>query len=109
MEDVAPLISLGLIVYVVVNFAKAVMNKNLNALATLVLAWVGGLGVSWLASESDFGGGITYPGTDLTFADMNFASLALVGLAIAAVAAFGFDTLKALNSSDTSTPDHLLD
>ena len=96
MEDFVPLLVGAAMVAMLIDVLRSAKGKDWNGVVTPLFAFVAGVFVAWLLSESDFASTIKIGDTGLTLADLNFASLVIFGFAFAAFAAKGVDLISAI-------------
>lgn len=101
-----PLVQMAVLVFAIINFLKAVRNKDTNASITQVIVWVAGVAVVFLAAQTDFADGIVIGDQLLT--QLNAWSLLFIGLTIASLASFGVEIKKALDGSDSAATKPLI-
>lgn len=105
--EFVPLLVMTALVKKVVDFVKYGTSGDVNAVVTQLTAWAAGVAAAFLAANSDWGDSIMVNGDPLAF--LNGWSLTLLGVNIASVAGFGWDTLKALDNSNSAAVPDLLD
>lgn len=101
-----PLLVLSASVKKVVDFVKYGTSGDVNALVTQAVAWLTGIAAAFVAANSDWGDAVVVNGQ--TMASLNGWSLALVGVNIASLAGFGWDTVKALDNHNSAVVPDLL-
>lgn len=106
MEQVVPVALLGALVYAIINFLKALTNRQWNAVVTQATVWIAGLAVVWLGAHTSFAGQIVFAGTSLAAA--NAGDLVLFGLSAASLFSFGNDFKKAIDGTDSAKTPPLL-
>jgi hypothetical protein len=94
--DFVPLLVGAAMVAMLVDVIRSARGKDWNGVLTPLVAFGAGLLVAWLLGQSDFGAGIKIGDTGTTLADLNGASLVLVGFAFGAFAAKGVDLISAV-------------
>ena len=94
--DFVPLLVGAAMVAMLIDVVRSARGGDWNGVVTPVTAFVAGVFVAWLLSESDFASTVVIGDTGLTLADLNFASLVLFGFAFAAFAAKGVDLISAI-------------
>lgn len=87
--DVATWAGLAALVWTGMNFLKYVRSKDVNAIVTQAGVWVLGIGLVFLAANSDFAEKLDVNDTNL--GALNGASLVLVGLALASTVSAAWD------------------
>lgn len=104
--EFVPLLVMTALVKKAVDFIKYVTSADVNAIVTQLVAWAVGIGLAFLAAKSDWANTIMVNGQPL--AGFNNWSLVFAGLNIASLAGFGWDTLKALDGSNSAVVPTLL-
>lgn len=94
--DFVPLLVGAAMVAMLIDVLRSLRGKDWNGVITPIAAFVAGVFVAWLLSESDFASTVKIGDTGLTLADLNFASLVLFGFAFATFAAKGTDLISAI-------------
>lgn len=94
--DFVPLLVGAAMVAMLIDVVRSARGGDWNGVVTPITAFVAGVFVAWLLSESDFAATVKIGDTGLTLADLNFASLVLFGFAFAAFAAKGVDLISAI-------------
>lgn len=101
-----PLLLMVSVVKKAVDFVKYVTSGDINALVTQLVAWAVGVGLAFLAANSDWAETFDVNGQPLSA--LNGWSLVLVGVAIASTAGFGWDTVKAIDDKNSAVVPDLL-
>lgn len=104
--DVVPIVLLTSLVKKLVDTAKYASNGDTNAVVTQVLGWVSGVVATFLTASTDFAADIAFQ--DVALADANAWTLLLLGLTIGSAAGVGWDTLKALDGTNSAVVPSLL-
>jgi hypothetical protein len=104
--DFVPLIVLTAMIKKIVDTLKYTVSGDLNAVVTQIVAWAAGVALAFVAANSDWGDTIMVNGQSL--ASLNGWSLAFVGVNLASLAGFGWDTLKAIDHTNSATVPTLL-
>lgn len=104
--EFVPLLLMASLVKKGVDFVKYATSGDVNALVTQIVAWVVGVGLAFLAANSDWAEDINVNGQALSA--LNGWSLVLVGVAIASLAGFGWDAIKAIDNSNSAVVPDLL-
>jgi hypothetical protein len=104
--EFVPLLLMASIVKKGVDFVKYAISADVNAVVTQLVAWAVGIGLAFLAANSDWAEDINVNGQALAL--LNGWSLVLVGVAIASLAGFGWDAVKAIDSSNSAVVPDLL-
>lgn len=107
MSQVVPMIGLGSTVVAAVNMLRYAVNRNVNGVATLGAAWLGGWGMTALAAHSSVTDGVTLMGSQ-PIAATNWADQLLYGIAVASFGSFGVEVKKALDRSDNASKPRLI-
>lgn len=95
-----PLVQMAVLVFALINFLKAVRQKDTNTVLTQLIVWVAGVLVTFLVAQTDFASGINVGDQSLT--ELNCWSLLFVGLTISSLASFGVELKKALDNTDSA-------
>jgi hypothetical protein len=98
--DFVPLVVMVSLVKKVVDFVKYAVNGDVNAIVTQIVAWLVGIGSAFLAANSDWARSIMINGQPLS--SLNAWSLVFVGVVLASVAGFGWDTVKAIDGTNSA-------
>jgi hypothetical protein len=93
-------ISIGALVFVFINFAKAVINKDHNAWLTQLIVWAAGFLAVVLFAHSQFGVGLSIGGTLLR--KTSCADQVLLGLLLGSVGSTANEFKKAFDNHDTA-------
>jgi hypothetical protein len=101
-----PLVQMAVLVFAIINFLKAVRNKDANGYLTQIIVWIAGVAVVFLAAQTDFAEGISIG--DQTLTTLNVWSLLFIGLTISSLATFGTEVKKALDGSDSAATKPLV-
>lgn len=104
--EFVPLLVMSALVKKVVDFVKYATSADVNAMVTQLVAWLSGVVVSFMAANSDWGDSIAVNGQSL--ASLNGWSLAFVGVNVASLAGFGWDTVKAIDNSNSAVVPDLM-
>jgi len=91
-----------------VDFVGQVSQKDTNAVAKQVIAWVTGVGGAFLLQHSDFATQIQATSV-LTLADASWGTVVLFGLGIASTASAGNDLLAAVDPTRSSAAPPVID
>lgn len=83
-----------------VDFVAWVKNGNWDAVVKTVIAIVAAIALTFVLRETDFSNQVTVLGTTLD--TMNNWTVAYIGLALGAIAAFGVDFLAARDNTRSS-------
>lgn len=89
-----------------VDLLRYVIAKDGNGALTTVVALGVGVAVAFLVAASDFAAGVEVAGR--TLANMNDASVVLVGLGLGATGSVGWDALRAIDNSQSAAVPPLL-
>lgn len=106
MESFVPLVAALALVWKLVDFAKQVRVKDVDAVVTQLVTWVAGVVVTFILASSDFGDGIQVAHNAL--GRLNGWSLVLVGLTIASTGSVGYDFKRAVDRTDSAAQPSLV-
>jgi hypothetical protein len=98
--DFAPLLAAVALIWKIVDLGKYTAARNTQAVVTQVLTWVAGVLVTLLLAATDFASGINIG--DRALADLNLASVVLLGLSMASSASVLVDAKKAVDNTDSA-------
>lgn len=101
-----PVAIMAALIAKLVDFGKALSNRDGNAAVTQLVAWAAGVLTVILFARSDFANGITYGGVVLE--NMNLWSQIIVGMAVSSVASVANDVRQSLDSTVQTNEKHLL-
>ena len=104
--DFVPLLVLSAVVKKVVDTLKYATNGDVNALVTQVVTWVTGMVMTWIGANADISKDLAVNGVAL--GSLNGWSQVLVGFVLASTAAVGWDTMKAIDGSNSAVVPSLL-
>lgn len=104
--DFAPLLVAVALIWKLVDFAKALRVRDIDAIGTQLSVWIAGVVVTFLLAATDFASGITIG--DLNLDALNWASLLLLGLSIGSTGSVAYDFKRALDSSDSAAQPSLV-
>jgi hypothetical protein len=104
--EFVPLIVLTALIKKIVDTVKYLVAGDVNAVVTQFLAWAAGIALAFVAANSDWGDTIMVNGQ--TLGGLNGWSLAFVGINLASLAGFGWDTLKAIDNTNSAAVPTLL-
>jgi hypothetical protein len=104
--EFVPVLVMSSAVKKLVDFVKYATNADINALVTQLTAWLSGIAVSFVAGNSDWAQGVEINGALL--GELNGWSKVLVGFALASTAGVGWDTIKALDSSNSAITPNIM-
>lgn len=90
-----PVVILAALIAKLIDFGKALSNRDGNAAVTQLVAWVSGVLILILFARSDFAAAIEYGG--VTISNMNIWTQIIVGMAISSVASVGNDVRQAVD------------
>jgi hypothetical protein len=107
LASFAPLLAAVALIWKVVDFAKLVRVKDLNAVVTQLLVWGVGVAVTFLLAASDFASGVPV-GAKATLATVNAASLLLIGLSLGASGSVGYDLIRGIDNSNSAAMPSLV-
>ncbi len=98
--DFVPLLAAIALVWKIVDFAKYVRAKNVDAIIVQLAVWLAGVAVVFLLANTDFAGGIVVG--DLVLASMKWPSLVLIGLSVGSSSSVLVDAKKAVDNTDSA-------
>ena len=104
--DFAPLVVALALVWKIVDFAKAVRVRDIDAIVSQLAVWVAGVIVTFLLAATDFASGVTIG--DLSLDALNAASLILLGLSIGSTGSVAYDFKRAFDRSDSAAQPSLV-
>lgn len=104
--ELVPLLVLSALVKKIVDTVKYSLSGDVNAVVTQLTAWAAGIAVAFVAAHSDFAATLAVNGGVLD--QLNNWSLAIVGINLASVAGVGWDTIKAVDNSNSAATPNLL-
>lgn len=105
-----PLAALAFTVMTFVNLLRYAKAQDWNGVVTILTVWASGVGALLLFAQSAWAESITFgPLTgDQTLANMNFASLVIVGLQVGSTASAAVEFKKAFDGSDSAAKPPLV-
>jgi len=104
--DFVPLLLMTALVKKVVDLVKYATSGDINAVVTQLVAWLVGIGVTFAAASSDWAENTLVNGQPLS--TLNGWGIVLVGVNLASLAGFGWDTIKAIDGSNSAIVPDLL-
>lgn len=104
--DFVPLLAMSAFVKKVVDMVKFVAAGDVNAVVTQLVAWVAGIAAVFLAAKSDFGSQMVI--NQLALSSLNNWALAFTGLVLASIAGVGWDTISAIDNTNSANTPRLL-
>ena len=102
--EFVPLIALSTLVIKFMGFLKALTNRDWNTAVTQLVAWGAGVGAIFIFGATQF----DFPVGDVALSQLGAMDKLVVGLTIASVGGFLYDTKKAIDDKDTAKEPHLL-
>lgn len=90
-----PVVIMSALIAKVIDFGKALSNRDGNAVVTQLSAWVAGVLIVILFARSDFSNGIQYG--DVVLKNMNLWTQIIVGMAVSSVASVANDVRQAVD------------
>lgn len=99
-------VALFALVWKIVDFLKALVNRNWNTVVTQLVVWIAALLVLALARVADVTAGIGLAG--ITIGDADFASLVVIALMVGSGASALVDVKKAIDGTDSAAQPQLL-
>lgn len=106
--DFVPILAAAAIVKACIDLLRYASGKDWKSVATQIVSWAAGVGVSLLFAASDFADGFKLGDTGVTLGNANTASVLLFGLTFGAVANTIVDGLKAFDNTDSQKKPPLL-
>jgi hypothetical protein len=100
------MVALLALVQKVVDFTKFISAKQWASAVTQIYVWTAGVVVVVLFAQTEWADTISFNG--LVLADMNFATLLVIGLGIASTASAVRDVTKAIDNGDTAATPPLI-
>lgn len=98
--DFAPLLAAIALIWKIVDLVKYARARDAESVITQVAVWAAGIGVVLLLAETDYAAGIVIG--DIALANLNGASLVLLGLSMASSASVLVDVKKAVDNTDSA-------
>jgi hypothetical protein len=95
-----PIVALGLVVYTLLNAIKFLLNRQWNALLTLVLGWIAGVAAVWLFGATAWGPVVTIGEKSLDA--LSFADKMVVGLVVVSTGSALYDLKRAFDGTDSA-------
>lgn len=92
-----PVVIMAALIAKLIDFGKALSNRDGNAAVTQLVAWAAGVLIVVLFARSDFANGVAYGGVVLE--NMNLWTQIIVGMAVSSVASVGNDVRQAVDST----------
>lgn len=89
-----------------VDFLRALRGRDTNAVATQLVAWVGGIVVTWLAAHINFASGIEVANVQLDH--MGLWAQAALGVLLGSGASIVQDTFKAVDNTQSEAKPKLV-
>lgn len=90
----------------VVDFIRQLKGRDTSAVATQLVAWVGGIVVVWLAAHVDFASAISV--ANVTLDQMGLWTQAALGLLLGSGASITQDVLKAVDNTQSEAKPKLV-
>jgi hypothetical protein len=104
--DFVPLLAMSAFVKKVVDMVKFLAAGDVNAIVTQLVAWVAGIAAVFIAAKSDFGSQMVINQSALS--SLNNWALAFTGLVLASIAGVGWDTISAIDSTNSANTPRLI-
>lgn len=101
-----PLVVLTALIKKVMDTLKYGLAGDVNAVVTQLVAWATGIGVAFLAANTDWGDAINVNGDPMSL--LNGWSLALIGVNLASTAGLAWDAIKAIDNSNSAAVPNLM-
>lgn len=98
--DFQPLLAFAALLVALINFGRYLSGRDWNAAMTQLTAWLAGVVVMILASETDWASGIDVAGVPL--GSLNTASLILLGFTVASTGSVIVEFKKAIDTTDSA-------
>lgn len=102
-----PLVAMGSLVFVLVNFLKSLTSKNFSSAITQLIAWASGVLVVALVAHTDFADTITV-GEAGALSALNGTSQFFVGLMAASIFGVVTEVKKAIDGHDSAAQPPLV-
>lgn len=106
MDSFVPLVAALALIWKIIDFAKQVRVKDVDAVVTQVVTWVAGIVVVFILANSDFGDGIRVANNLL--GHLNGWSLLLVGLTVSSSGSVAYDFKRAIDHGDSAAQPSLV-
>lgn len=104
--DALTLVTLAAVVWKIVEVVKNGITGSWGKVITQLVVWGAGIGVAFLAAQSDVASEIEV--WDTTLGRLDSASLLLLGVGLSSVSGVGYETKKALDNDDSAKQDSIL-
>lgn len=104
--DFAPLLAALALAWKIVDLAKQVRVRDINAVVTQLVSWAAGVFVIFLLAHTDFASGVRVGSTHLNL--LNGWSLVLVGLTVASLGSVTYDFKRAIDGTDSAAQPALV-
>jgi hypothetical protein len=104
--DFVPLAATIALLWKIVDFAKLVRVRDVNAVVTQAVTWAAGVGLTFLLAGTDFADGIKIG--DMHLGHVNASSLVLIGLSLASSTSVAYDFKRALDRTDSAAMPSLV-
>ena len=91
----------------VVDFVRFLRARDVNAVATQIVAWLAGFVVIALAAHTPWAAGLIFG--DVALSKLGIAAQILVGIAIGSSGSLATDVIKATDNSQSAAVPPLLD
>jgi hypothetical protein len=101
-----PLVVLTALIKKVMDTLKYGLAGDVNAVVTQFVAWATGIGVTFVAANSDWAETMIVNGTAM--GTLNGWSLALIGVNLASTAGVAWDVIKAVDNNNSAEVPNLL-
>lgn len=95
-----PLLALGSLVFTLINWLKALTNRDWPGATTQAIAWVAGIVAVVLVAHTDYAAGVVFG--DRALDQLNGASLVFIGLSAASLLGVVNEVKKAVDNHDTA-------
>lgn len=104
--DFVPLLAMSALVKKVVDMVKFLSAGDVNAIVTQIVAWLAGIAAVFIVAKSDFGNQVIV--NELALSSLNNWALTLAGIVLASTAGLGWDTISALDNTNSANTPQLL-
>lgn len=104
--DFVPLAATIALLWKIVDFAKLLRVRDVNAVVTQAVTWGAGVGLAFLLAGTDFAEGIKIGG--MILGHVNDSSLVLIGLSLGSSASVAYDLKRAIDRTDSAAMPSLV-
>lgn len=106
MDQFVPAVALASLVWMFVDFLRAVTNRDVKSVITHIVAWASGVGAVVLVAHTSFGDGVSV-GRE-TLSSLDWWDLLVVGLLATSLVKPGLALTRALDGSDSNSQPPLV-